>query len=216
MGPAELEVVILRGPDILARDFEAAFPNSRKIYEQARGVFPNGVTHDLRFLQPFPVYIDRARGSRKWDVDGHELIDYWSGHGSLLLGHCPPEVVQAVQEQAGRATHPGACHALELNPRAWWYVGFAVDCGADVCRLAYEDALGEPVATIATYLVGRRCAYPSYDWNAFRQQQGAMSLLAWAVDMARADQPVWAWSDPGPALGEAWRTLKARLGRMVG
>jgi predicted ATP-grasp superfamily ATP-dependent carboligase len=110
----------------------------------------------------------------------------------------------------------GACHALELNPRAWWYVGFAVDCGADVCRLAYEDALGEPVATIATYRVGRRCAYPSYDWSAVRQLRGGVSFLSWAADMVRADQPVWAWSDPGPALGEAWRTLKARLGRTVG
>lgn len=116
-----------------------------------------------------------------------------------------------------RDEHSGVCYALELNPRAWWYVGFAVDCGADVCRLSYEDALGEPVATIATYEVGRRCAYPSYDWHAVRQgRHGVAALVTWAAEMARADQPVWEWGDPGPAAGEAWQTLKRRLGRTVG
>ncbi|MBV9122856.1 MAG: aminotransferase class III-fold pyridoxal phosphate-dependent enzyme, partial [Planctomycetes bacterium] len=82
-------------------------------------LFPNGVTHDLRYLKPFPVYIDRAAGGHKWDVDGHELIDYWSGHGAILLGHSHPEVVAAVQRQAGRATHPGGCHELEIEWGRW-------------------------------------------------------------------------------------------------
>jgi len=91
------------------------FPTSRKLYEQALEMFPNGVTHDLRFMQPFPVYVERGEGSRKWDVDGHELVDWWSGHGSIMLGHSHPEVVQAVQRQMGRMTHPGACHELEIE-----------------------------------------------------------------------------------------------------
>src|SRR5881296_658867 len=88
--------------------FESEFANSRKLFEQAKAIFPNGVTHDLRHLEPFPIYIDRAQGAYKWDVDGHQLIDFWSGHGALLLGHSHPEVVQAVQRQMARATHPGA------------------------------------------------------------------------------------------------------------
>jgi glutamate-1-semialdehyde 2,1-aminomutase len=99
----------------LSARYEAEFPTSRHLYEQARAVFPGGVTHDLRYLEPFPVYVDRARGSRKWDVDGHELIDYFSGHGALLLGHGPPAVVKAVQRQVERGTHPGACHELEIE-----------------------------------------------------------------------------------------------------
>src|SRR4051812_18453942 len=99
--------------------YEAHFPQSRRLHEQAKQLFPNGVTHDLRYLEPFPVYIDRARGAHKWDVDGHELIDYWSGHGALLLGHSHPEVVEAVQRQMGRATHPGACHELEIEWGRW-------------------------------------------------------------------------------------------------
>jgi glutamate-1-semialdehyde 2,1-aminomutase len=103
----------------LTERYEAEFPGSRKLHEQARAVFPNGVTHDLRHLEPFPVYVDRAEGAHKWDVDGHRLVDFWSGHGALLLGHSHPAVVAAVQRQAARATHPGACHELEIEWGRW-------------------------------------------------------------------------------------------------
>src|SRR5256885_4979192 len=103
----------------LAERFAAEFPTSKKLHDQAREVFPDGVTHDLRHLEPFPVYVDRAAGAHKWDVDGHRLIDYWSGHGSLLLGHSHPAVVEAVQRQVARATHPGACHELEVEWGQW-------------------------------------------------------------------------------------------------
>src|SRR5438105_12260096 len=99
----------------LDASYEAEFPKSRRLFEQARSLFPNGVTHDLRYLEPFPVYIDRALGGHKWDVDGHELIDYWSGHGSILVGHSHPDVVAAVQRQMERVTHAGACHELEIE-----------------------------------------------------------------------------------------------------
>ncbi|HEY7315647.1 MAG TPA: aminotransferase class III-fold pyridoxal phosphate-dependent enzyme [Gemmataceae bacterium] len=103
----------------LAERYAAAFPRSQKLHEQARGVFPNGVTHDLRHLEPFPVYIDRALGSRKWSVEGRELIDFWSGHGSILLGHSHPAVVEAVRRQMEKATHPGACHEGEIEWGRW-------------------------------------------------------------------------------------------------
>src|SRR5215813_12291763 len=96
-------------PSIAAAYLEK-FPTSAKLYERGKRVFPGGVTHDGRFLQPFPVYVDHALGSKKYDPDGNEIIDYWMGHGALLLGHSHPAVVEAVQAQAARATHPGACH----------------------------------------------------------------------------------------------------------
>jgi glutamate-1-semialdehyde 2,1-aminomutase len=99
----------------LVERFTAAFPRSRKLHEQARVLFPNGVTHDARHLEPFGVYVDRALGSHKWTVEGRELIDYWSGHGSILLGHSHPAVVEAVQRQMEKATHPGACHEREVE-----------------------------------------------------------------------------------------------------
>jgi glutamate-1-semialdehyde 2,1-aminomutase len=99
----------------LTAAYAEKFPSSARLYERARNLFPNGVTHDGRYLTPFPVYIDSAAGSKKYDPDGNEIIDYWMGHGSLLLGHSHPAVVDALQAQAGRATHPGACHELEIE-----------------------------------------------------------------------------------------------------
>jgi len=104
---------------MLTDRYQAEFINSRKLFEQAKAVFPNGVTHDLRHLEPFPVYVERAEGAYKWDVDGHKLVDFWSGHGSILLGHSHPDVVEAVRQQMGRSTHPGACHELEIEWGQW-------------------------------------------------------------------------------------------------
>src|SRR5215472_491235 len=80
-----------------------------------RGLLPGGVTHDVRLAEPFPLAVAHAAGSRKWDLDGHELVCYVMGHGSLLAGHSHPEVVDAVREQAARSFHPGACHELESD-----------------------------------------------------------------------------------------------------
>jgi glutamate-1-semialdehyde 2,1-aminomutase len=99
--------------------FRAEFPGSRQRYEQACQVFPAGVTHDLRYMEPFPIYVDRQKGAHKWDVDGHEFVDYWSGHGAMLLGHSHPAVVLAVQHQVEKGTHAGGCHDLEVEWGQW-------------------------------------------------------------------------------------------------
>jgi glutamate-1-semialdehyde 2,1-aminomutase len=96
--------------------FAERFPESAELYRNATRLFPSGVTHDARYLKPFPIYANEALGSRKTTVEGHELIDYWMGHGAMLLGHSHPAVVEAVQKQAAISTHPGSCHELEL---AW-------------------------------------------------------------------------------------------------
>ena len=73
------------------------------------------MTHDIRYTSPFPIFVERAQESRKWDVDGNEYVDYVMGHGALFLGHAHPEVTQAVAEQAAKGTHYGANHRLELE-----------------------------------------------------------------------------------------------------
>jgi glutamate-1-semialdehyde 2,1-aminomutase len=88
---------------------------SCELAEQARARFPSGVTHDARFAPPFPLFVERSAGARKWDADENELIDFVTGHGSLLLGHGHPDVVAAVQRQAARGTHLGAESALALE-----------------------------------------------------------------------------------------------------
>jgi glutamate-1-semialdehyde 2,1-aminomutase len=93
----------------------AKTPGSARLYRRAVEVFPGGVTHDTRYLKPHPIYIQRAQGPRKWDVDGNEFVDYIGGHGALLLGHNHPAVTEAVREQLAKGTHFGAAHELELE-----------------------------------------------------------------------------------------------------
>jgi glutamate-1-semialdehyde 2,1-aminomutase len=95
--------------------YQELHPTSASLFEEARRIFPDGVTHDIRRFTPFPVYVDHARGSRKWDVDGHEIIDYVMGHGALLLGHLYPTVESAVEKQIHLGTHLGASHRLEVE-----------------------------------------------------------------------------------------------------
>jgi len=95
--------------------YRTLHPKAAALYDRAREVIPGGITHDIRHLTPFSIYVDRASGVRKWDVDGHEYIDYWMGHGALFLGHCHPAVVKAIQGQVARGTHFGASHELEIR-----------------------------------------------------------------------------------------------------
>ena len=95
--------------------FRRAHPRSEALFRRAKAAIAGGLSHDIRHLRPFPIYVDRAGGSRKWDVDGHELIDYWVGHGALFLGHAHPTFQRAVGNQLGRGTHYGACHELEVR-----------------------------------------------------------------------------------------------------
>ncbi len=94
-------------------------PRSAALHAQAAGTFPDGVTHDLRYFRPFPVYIDHAAGPRKWDVDGNEITDYVMGHGALLLGHAHPVLRSAVCAQIEKGTHYGGCHQLEVEWAGW-------------------------------------------------------------------------------------------------
>lgn len=95
--------------------FAERHQRSAELYQRAVKVLPSGVNHDARFLQPFQVYVDRAHGVYKWDVDGNRLLDYVMGHGALLLGHSYPKVADAVAEQATQGTHYGANSPRELE-----------------------------------------------------------------------------------------------------
>jgi glutamate-1-semialdehyde 2,1-aminomutase len=103
-------------PNAPSQDRASRSVQSHALYERALKLFPSGVTHDHRYFGSLePVYIERALGSRKWDVDGNEYVDYWMGHGSLLLGHGHPAIVEAVQRQVALGTHYGASHPLEVE-----------------------------------------------------------------------------------------------------
>src|SRR6266566_4567477 len=137
----------ISAPTAIDDAFSRQFARSAELYERSRKAIAGGITHDSRNFVPFPIYIERANGSRKWDVDGNELVDHWLGHGSLLLGHNHPQVTAAVAEQVHKGTHYGACHELEVAwaeqiqrmiPSAEW-VRFTMS-GTEATMLAMRDA----------------------------------------------------------------------------
>ena len=99
----------------MQRAYAEKTPRSRELHERARSLLPNGATHITRYLEPHPIYVERAAGSRKWDVDGNEYVDYFGGHGALLLGHNHPAVLAATKAQLEKGTHYGAAHPLEAE-----------------------------------------------------------------------------------------------------
>ncbi len=96
-------------------DYISKTPTSRTLYNRAKMVLPAGVTYGIRYFEPYPFFVAKARGSKLWDVDGNEYIDFWLGHTALILGHSPREVVKAVQKQLENGTLYGVSHELEVT-----------------------------------------------------------------------------------------------------
>lgn len=134
--------------------YTRANPKSREAYERAGRLLPGGVTHDIRSVLPFLPYIVRAEGARKWDLDGHEYVDYAMGHGALILGHAHPTLVQAVERQIRLGTHPGANHLLEIE---WAERVHAIVPGAEQVRFTSSGTEATLLATrLARAATGRR------------------------------------------------------------
>ena len=95
--------------------FREKFAASEDWHRRGRELFAGGITHQTRFTSPFAVYIEHGDGPRKFDVDGNELIDYVMGNGSLLMGHNPSAVTDAVAAQAVRGTHLGGATTHEIR-----------------------------------------------------------------------------------------------------
>jgi len=97
-------------------EFVKSHPKSRELHERALNHFAaKGVTHVGRIWDPFGPYMTHAQGSRIWDVDGHEYIEFRNGHGALILGHGHPAVVKAIRDQAIKGTLYSASHELEIE-----------------------------------------------------------------------------------------------------
>jgi len=90
---------------------------SEAIYEEAKKILPAGASSNVRIYrhEPFPIIFDRGKGSRVWDIDGNEYIDYLLAYGPLILGHCHPSVVNAIKEQIQKGTMFGTTTELEVE-----------------------------------------------------------------------------------------------------
>ena len=85
----------------------------------ARVALPGGVSHELRYRDPHPVFVDRASGAEKWDVEGRRYIDFKMGSASQMLGHCHPVITKAIRKQAERSIFSADCHEAEIEWAEW-------------------------------------------------------------------------------------------------
>lgn len=91
---------------------------SQQLFEAAQRVLPGGVNSPVRACRAvgtYPRFLKRGAGSRVWDEDGREYIDFVCSWGPLILGHCHPEVERAVAEAVKNGLSFGAPTALEVE-----------------------------------------------------------------------------------------------------
>ena len=88
---------------------------SLEMYHRAEKVLPLGVSSNFRTYEPYPIYIQRGQGSRMWDVDGREYVDFSMCFGALMVGHSHPVMVEALAKAAGEGTLYGMPHDREVR-----------------------------------------------------------------------------------------------------
>ena len=109
----------------------------------------------------------------------------------------------------------GRFKLLEINVRPWWYVGFATSCGVNVCRMAYEEALGHEVEAIADYPVGVTHMNFRRDLAVCMRElmRGRPGALLQPFGWLRARATIFHWRDPLPLPASALSWLGRRLSR---
>jgi len=128
--------------------------SSARTFERAVKVMPGGVPSSFQENDPWPVYIERGRGSRVWDVDGNEYVDFHNGFGVMCIGHANPTVGAAVKARIDEGTHFAAptdgsiAVAEELSRRfglpQWRFNNSGTEATMDAVHLA-RGATGRDV-----------------------------------------------------------------------
>src|SRR3954470_635184 len=109
-------------------------------------VMPRGVPSSFQAADPRPIYLSHGEGSRVWDVDGNEYVDFHNGFGVMCVGHANPAIVAAVRERAGQGSHFAAptegsiVVAQELRRRfglpQWRFTNSGTESTMDAVHLA--------------------------------------------------------------------------------
>jgi glutamate-1-semialdehyde 2,1-aminomutase len=102
------EVPTSRVTELIAGEeerFRKARPRSLKLWTEAREVMPRGVPSSFQDAAPQPIFMERGKGSRVWDVDGNEYVDFHNGFGVMVVGHAHPKIVEAVTRQIALGSH---------------------------------------------------------------------------------------------------------------
>jgi glutamate-1-semialdehyde 2,1-aminomutase len=95
--------------------YKSKTPNSAALFEKSKEYHVNGVSHNIRFFEPYPFVTKSAKGKFLEDVDSNKYVDYWMGHWSLILGHSPKPVSQAVKKQLRSGWMYGTVNKMTLE-----------------------------------------------------------------------------------------------------
>jgi glutamate-1-semialdehyde 2,1-aminomutase len=90
-------------------------PNSARFFKKSRKYHVSGVSHNIRFFEPYPFVTKSAKGKFLTDVDSNKYVDYWMGHWSLILGHSPESVKKAVQKQLSSGWMHGTVNKMTID-----------------------------------------------------------------------------------------------------
>ena len=88
---------------------------SKGLFKRTKKVIPGGITHVGRQIDPHTLFMKKGYGSKLQDFDGNEYIDYWIGHGALILGHARQEVIDAVKAQLDEGVFLGMPNMPEIE-----------------------------------------------------------------------------------------------------
>jgi glutamate-1-semialdehyde 2,1-aminomutase len=119
---------------------------SGEMFRRAHAVLSGGVASSYQLRDPWPIYLERGRGPRVWDVDGNELYDFHNGFGSMVQGHAHPAIGEAIRKRYEQGTHFAAptedavVVAEELQRRwgipRWRYTNSGSESTMDAIRIA--------------------------------------------------------------------------------
>ena len=99
----------------IKRNYRYSTQKSRQLYSRAKRVFPGGVSHNIRYFEPYPIFVNGAKGKYLHDADGNKYTDYWMGHWALLLGHSPNAVANVLAKQVRNGTLYGTVNSVSVE-----------------------------------------------------------------------------------------------------
>ena len=104
----DTERITARAKEVAAREGDRLVertPASAGLFQRAVRSMPLGVASTFQANDPYPIYLERGKGSHVWDVDGTEYLDFHSGFGVNVVGHAHPKIVEAIDRAARNGTH---------------------------------------------------------------------------------------------------------------
>ena len=119
---------------------------SEQMYERAQNVLSGGVASSYQLRDPWPIYLERGKGPKVWDVDGNEMWDFHNGFGAMVQGHAHPAIGKALRDRYELGTHFAAptedavVVGEELKRRwglpRWRYTNSGSESTMDAIRIA--------------------------------------------------------------------------------